>query len=78
MDLIIGLPGEGLEENRHTAEEILRLKPENLTVHTLAVKRGSTLARMEGLSRLGEKEEEVHRSVDLRADLFQKAGEQPN
>jgi oxygen-independent coproporphyrinogen-3 oxidase len=77
MDLIIGLPGEGLEDNRHTAEEILRLKPENLTVHTLAVKRGSTLARMEGLSRLGEKEEEVHRSVDLMAELFKKAGYQP-
>lgn len=77
MDLIIGLPGEGLKENRHTAEEILRLKPENLTVHTLAVKRGSTLARMEGVSGLGEMEEEVHRAVDLMAELFRKAGYQP-
>ncbi|MEQ8173549.1 MAG: coproporphyrinogen dehydrogenase HemZ [Syntrophomonadaceae bacterium] len=77
MDLIVGLPGEGLEENRHTAEEILRLKPENLTVHTLAVKRGSTLARMEGVSGLGEKEAEVHRAVDLMAELFRNAGYQP-
>lgn len=77
MDLIIGLPGEGLEQNRHTAEEILRLKPENLTVHTLAVKRGSTLARMEGVSGLGEKEEEVYRSVGVMAELFRKAGYLP-
>lgn len=77
MDLIVGLPGEGLKENRHTAEEILRLKPENLTVHTLAVKRGSTLARMEGVSGLGEKEEVVHKAVDMMAGLAQKAGYQP-
>lgn len=77
MDLIVGLPGEGLKENRHTAEEILRLKPENLTVHTLAVKRGSTLAQVEGVSRLGEKEEEVHKAVELMAELLGEAGYQP-
>lgn len=77
MDLIVGLPDEGLLENRHTAEEILRLKPENLTVHTLAVKKGSTLARLEGLSRLGEKEAEVHKAVDLMAELLRAAGYLP-
>ena len=43
MDLIIGLPGEGEAEIQHTMDEIAKLKPENLTVHTLAVKRASAL-----------------------------------
>ena len=41
MDLIIGLPGEGLREIQNTLNEIQKLNPENLTVHTLAIKRGS-------------------------------------
>lgn len=41
MDLIIGLPGEGLNEVKNTLNIIEKLNPENLTVHTLAVKRGS-------------------------------------
>ena len=41
MDLIVGLPSEGLKEINNTLEEIKKLSPENLTVHTLAVKRGS-------------------------------------
>lgn len=41
MDLIVGLPGEGVEEIKNTLDKIKDLNPENLTVHTLAVKRGS-------------------------------------
>lgn len=41
MDLIIGLPSEGLREIRTTLSRIEELDPENLTIHTLAVKRGS-------------------------------------
>ena len=43
MDMIIGLPGEGLAESRHTAEEIKKLCPDSLTVHGLSVKRGSIM-----------------------------------
>lgn len=43
MDLILGLPGEGEDEVKNTMEEIKKLSPENLTVHTLAVKRASRL-----------------------------------
>ena len=46
MDTIVGLPGEGPEEVRHTMEELAKLKPENITVHSLALKRGSRLAAM--------------------------------
>lgn len=43
MDIIVGLPEEGPEEVKHTMNEILKLNPENLTVHTMAVKRASRL-----------------------------------
>lgn len=43
MDAIVGLPGEGVDEALHTMEEIKKLYPDNLTVHTLAIKRASRL-----------------------------------
>jgi coproporphyrinogen dehydrogenase HemZ len=41
MDVILGLPGETGEHMEHTMKEIAALHPENITVHTLAVKRAS-------------------------------------
>ncbi len=46
MDLIIGLPGETLSDVHMTMEEIKRLSPDSLTVHSLAVKRAARLNRM--------------------------------
>ena len=43
MDLILGLEGENVEMVRNTLEEIKKLDPESLTVHTLAIKRASKL-----------------------------------
>ncbi len=43
MDLIIGLPGEGEAEVRHTLEEIEKLDPDSLTIHSLALKRATRL-----------------------------------
>lgn len=43
MDLIIGLPGEGLEEVKNTLKQIKKIDPENLTIHTLSLKTGSRL-----------------------------------
>jgi oxygen-independent coproporphyrinogen III oxidase len=45
MDLIIGLPGEGVEEFRQNLAVIQKLRPESLTVHTLSFKRGSIMTR---------------------------------
>ena len=42
-DLITGLPEEQPEDFRETLERIIELDPENITVHTLAVKRASRL-----------------------------------
>jgi len=43
MDIIAGLPGESTEMFENTLREISLLKPESLTVHTMAVKRASRL-----------------------------------
>lgn len=43
MDVIAGLPGETLADFAHTMEAAKRLRPESLTVHTLAIKRSSRL-----------------------------------
>ena len=49
MDLIAGLPGETPEDMERTCNAIAELQPENLTVHSLAIKRSSILK-----SKLGE------------------------
>ena len=43
MDLILGLPEETPKDVEYTMQEIKKLNPENVTVHTLAVKRASRL-----------------------------------
>ncbi len=45
MDLILGLPGEDVEEVNYTIEEVKKLNPDSLTVHSLAIKRASKLAQ---------------------------------
>ena len=43
MDLILGLPGEGIREVEHTLSEIEKLAPDSLTVHSLAIKRSALM-----------------------------------
>ncbi len=43
MDLIAGLPRDTVEGFRYTLDEVLKLAPENVTVHTLALKKGARL-----------------------------------
>ena len=45
MDLILGLPGETLDDVMMTVSEIKKLAPDSITVHSLAVKRASKLAK---------------------------------
>ena len=44
MDVIAGLPGEQAEDFARTMDEAVRLHPESLTVHTLAIKRSSRMS----------------------------------
>lgn len=43
MDVIVGLPGETVADVTRTMQSLANLKPENLTVHALALKRASNL-----------------------------------
>lgn len=43
MDIILGLPGETGKDVAYTVEEIRKLAPDSLTVHSLAVKRAAGL-----------------------------------
>lgn len=43
MDIILGLPGELEADVQNTINEIVRLNPDSLTVHSLAIKRASRL-----------------------------------
>ncbi len=43
MDMIIGLPGENMSDITHTLDEIYKLAPDSLTVHSLAIKRAAKL-----------------------------------
>ncbi len=45
MDIILGLPGESEADVRHTIECITELAPDSLTVHSLAIKRASSLSQ---------------------------------
>ncbi len=42
-DMIAGLPSDTLDGFKKSVDDLLKLNPENLTVHTLAIKRSSTL-----------------------------------
>ncbi len=43
MDLILGLPGESEADVQRTIDQVADLKPDSLTVHSLAIKRASRL-----------------------------------
>lgn len=43
MDIIAGLPGDDTDGFADTVEKVIALSPENITVHTLSLKRGSFL-----------------------------------
>jgi coproporphyrinogen dehydrogenase HemZ len=43
MDIILGLPGEDEKDTEYTINEIIKLHPANITVHSLSYKKGSAL-----------------------------------
>ena len=47
MDLIAGLPADTVEGFCRTIDDVIKLAPENITVHTLSRKRGSSLLENE-------------------------------
>lgn len=78
MDLIIGLPNEGLEEFEYSLQETERLMPESLTVHTLSFKRASEMTRHRGEAKYKVADrEEVGKMMQAASDWTDAHGYNP-
>ncbi|MBR2860612.1 MAG: coproporphyrinogen dehydrogenase HemZ [Clostridia bacterium] len=73
-DLIAGLPGETPEMFFSTLDKVLSLEAENITVHTLALKRGSKLFE-QGAS--FDNAADVQQMVEGAQDVLMNAGYEP-
>jgi oxygen-independent coproporphyrinogen III oxidase len=57
MDLILGLPNEGMKELELSLRETEKLMPESLTVHTLSFKRASRMTKNKDAYEVAERDE---------------------
>ena len=74
MDLIAGLPGDTPAQFGDTLEKVLALSPENITVHTLSLKKGSRIT-LEGSAIPGAAE--VSAMLDLAGQRLRSADYAP-
>ena len=74
MDLIAGLPRDSFEGFQRSLEGVLAMGPENVTVHTLALKKGSTLMERRDVIPGGD---QVARMLDFSLDALRGAGYAP-
>ena len=74
MDLIAGLPTDTVEGFRDTVERVLTLAPENVTVHTLSLKRGSRITLDGAQLPAGA---EVSAMLDIAGERLASAGYSP-
>ena len=74
MDLIAGLPRDSFEGFCRSLNGVLALEPENITVHTLALKKGSRLMEQGGALPSGE---ETARMLDYSLERLSGKGYLP-
>ena len=74
MDLIAGLPRDSVEGFRRSLDGVLALDPENVTVHTLALKKGSTLMERRDIMPSGE---DVARMLEYSLSALRGNGYEP-
>ena len=70
MDLIAGLPGDDPKGFAASLEQVIALQPENITVHTLALKRSANLSEVHGA-------EQCAQMLKIADDLLPAAGYAP-
>ena len=74
MDLIAGLPKDDFDGFRHSLDTVAALNPSNITVHTLALKKGADLfEKREGLSSA----QEVARMVEYANEQLRRVNYKP-
>lgn len=76
MDLIAGLTGECFEDMKYTLDEVNKLSPDSITVHTLALKRAARLKTESELYR-GQEATDVPEMVEYAYDFCTKNGYEP-
>lgn len=74
MDLIAGLPGESVEMFKYSLDEVIKMNPENITVHSMCVKKAAAL-------RFSEieltKSRDMNQMLDYTAEVMKKTGREP-
>lgn len=73
MDFIAGLPGEKFGIYKRTINTAIELYPNNITVHTLSLKRGSTLT----IQNQDLQDQDVEKMVDYAEEILTKNGYKP-
>ncbi len=73
-DMIAGLPGDDYDGFCDSLDKVIAYGPENITVHTLSIKRGSELNLNGGVIPTGQ---EVGRMLDHAEAALRKAGYEP-
>jgi len=76
MDVIAGLPQETLEEFSNTIDKVLELSPENITVHTMSIKRAARLNQIGDFSGLPQTDT-VDKMVDYAHEKLKENGYLP-
>lgn len=76
MDLIIGLPNEGVTEFSHTLKESQKLLPESLTVHTLSFKRASEMTQNKRKYKVADRYE-ISQMMDMATEWTKENGYKP-
>ena len=71
MDLIAGLPNETFDDFVSSLNKAIELDPENITIHTLSLKRGSTL-KAEGLEK--KMDGSIRKMADYSIERLSSAG----
>lgn len=72
MDLILGLPNETIKEVANTLEEVKKLGPDSLTIHSLAIKRASKLHQWieeNGISCMNNTDEMMHLTEETAKEM---------
>lgn len=74
MDLIAMLPGEGMDDFCRSVDKAIELRPHNITVHTLALKKGSKLKESNYDNKSAD---DAFRMVDYSREALTDAGYAP-
>ena len=73
-DLIAGLPGESFEDFKESIDKICELNPEDVTVHSMCIKRA---ARLKDSGEKLTNYEEMNKMLDYASEKMAEAGKEP-